>query len=78
METTTKSHMDFVAKMKAKMKVHLFGASSSPSYANYSLKQIATDYENEFGSEAAEFLRNDFYVDDGLRSTDSVEGANAC
>ena len=49
-----------------RMCVHLFGAVSSPGCANFGLKQIATDNEDEFGSDAADFLRKDFYVDDGL------------
>ena len=51
-----------------RMNVHLFGAASSPGCANYCLKQAANDYEEEFGSEPANFIRNDFYVDDGLKS----------
>ena len=49
-----------------RMCVHLFGAASSPGCAHFGLKQIATDNEDEFGSDAADFLRKDFYVDDGL------------
>jgi hypothetical protein len=58
-----------------RMKFHLFGAGSSPGCANYGLKQIANDYEEEFGTEAANFVRDDFYVDDGLKSVDSVSEA---
>ena len=58
-----------------RMTVHLFGAGSSPGCANYGLKQIANDYEEEFGTEAANFVRDDFYVDDGLKSVDSVSKA---
>lgn len=50
------------------MTVHLFGATSSPGCANFALKRIAKDNESEFGSKAADFLRRDFYVDDGLKS----------
>ena len=49
-----------------RMTVHLFGAGSSPGCANYGLKQIADDHEEEFGAEAASFVRDDLYVDDGL------------
>ncbi|XP_053381690.1 uncharacterized protein LOC123559085 [Mercenaria mercenaria] len=58
-----------------RMCVHLFGASSSPGCANFGLKQIAKDNELEFGEEVANFLRHNFYVDDGLKSVPSVEEA---
>ncbi|XP_038055961.1 uncharacterized protein LOC119727951 [Patiria miniata] len=57
------------------MNVHLFGAASSPGCANFGLKQIANSYEEECGSAAANFVRNDFYVDDGLRSVSTSEEA---
>lgn len=50
-----------------RMTVHLFGGSSSPSVANFTLKKTY-DNEQEFGSEAATFLQQYFYVDDGLKS----------
>ena len=46
-----------------RMTVHWFGAASSPA-----LKQTADDNEQEIGKNAAEFLRKNFYVDDGLKS----------
>ena len=58
-----------------RMKVHLFGAGSSPGCANFGLKRAADDGQAEFGEEAAEFIRRDFYVDDGLRSVPTVEKA---
>ena len=58
-----------------RMKVHLFGAGSSPGCANFALKKAADDGEEEFGTEAAEFIRNDFYVDDGLTSVPTVDEA---
>ena len=57
------------------MTVHLFGASSSPGCSNYGLKQAAQDGEAEFGTQAANFVRSNFYVDDGLASTPSVKQA---
>ena len=66
---TTKPPSEF------RMTVHLFGAGSSPGCANYGLKQIADDDEEEFGAEAASFARDDFYVDDGLKSVNSVSEA---
>ena len=58
-----------------RMCVHLFCAVSSPGCANYGLKQVASDSEDEFGSDVANFLRRDFYVDDGLKSLPTVEDA---
>ena len=66
---TTKPPSEF------RMTVHLFGAGSSPGCANYGLKQIANDHEEEFGIKAANFVRDDFYVDDGLKSVNSVSEA---
>ena len=55
-----------------RMRVHLFGAASSPACAIYGLKYIANKYDAEY-PQAAEFIRNDFYVDDGLVSVRTVE-----
>ena len=54
-----------------RMTVHLFGAISSPACANFALKQAAADREATF----ANFIRNDFYIDDGLKSAATVEEA---
>jgi hypothetical protein len=67
---TTKQPVEY------RMTVHLFGAGSSPGCANYGLKRIADDYEEECGSEAANFVRNNFYVDDGLKSVQTTEQAS--
>ncbi|KAK3754647.1 hypothetical protein QZH41_001706 [Actinostola sp. cb2023] len=56
-----------------RMTVHLFGATSSPGCSNYGLKKTANDCEEEFGTKVAEFIRNDFYVDDGLKSLPTEE-----
>ena len=58
-----------------RMTVHLFGAASSPGCSNFALKTTADDNEEKVGSAAAEFLRRDFYVDDGLKSVPTVEKA---
>lgn len=55
------------------MTVHLFGATSSPGCANFALKTTANQYESVCGKEAADFVRKDFYVDDGLKSVTTVE-----
>ena len=61
--------------VKFRMKVHLFGAASSPGCANYGLKKVAQDYCKEFESEVSSFITNDFYVDDGLKSVETVSQA---
>ena len=58
-----------------RMTVHLFGATSSPGCANIGLQTAADVYEEEFGNAAASFVRNDFYVDDGLKSVPSPNEA---
>ncbi|XP_028403933.1 uncharacterized protein LOC114526520 [Dendronephthya gigantea] len=57
------------------MTVHLFGAASSPGCSNFALKQTADDNERDIGERAAEFLRKNFYVDDGLKSVPSIDEA---
>lgn len=45
-----------------RMRVHLFGAASSPGCANFARG------EREFGPDAANFIKHDFYVNNGLKS----------
>jgi len=40
--------------------VHLFGATSLPGCANFALKRTASDYEGQHGTEAANFVKNNF------------------
>ena len=54
------------------MKVHIFGASSSPGCATFGLRKLAQDYSKTC-KEASDFVLNNFYVDDGLLSSDSRE-----
>ncbi|XP_064641922.1 uncharacterized protein LOC135496491 [Lineus longissimus] len=56
-----------------RMNVHLFGARSSPGCCSFGLKRIAQDNEQELGTEAADFIRHNFYVDDGLKSITTDE-----
>ena len=60
-----------------RMTVHLFGAASSPGCANLALKTTAEDNEKNLGSETADFLSKNFYVDDGLKYVKTVEEAIA-
>ncbi|XP_067950590.1 uncharacterized protein [Watersipora subatra] len=54
-------------KVTYRMKVHLFGAKSSPACATFELRYLTeTDGKQKL---AQEFITNNFYVDDGLTST---------
>ncbi len=57
-----------------RMKVHIFGAVSSPGCANYGLKYLANEYSQSHAL-GAQFITRDFYVDDGVTSADTVEKA---
>ncbi|XP_048846374.1 uncharacterized protein LOC125717469 [Brienomyrus brachyistius] len=57
-----------------RMRVHIFGAASSPGCANFAMKHLATKYEKEYPL-AASFILQNFYVDDGLISIDTAEQA---
>ncbi|XP_073728111.1 uncharacterized protein [Misgurnus anguillicaudatus] len=57
-----------------RMKVHLFGAVSSPGCANYGLRHIANEYSLSHPL-GAQFITRDFYVDDGVTSVETVEKA---
>ena len=57
-----------------RMRVHIFGAVSSPGCANYALRYIAEKFRN-VDCMAASFLERDFYVDDGVESKPTVSEA---
>ena len=50
------------------MQVHLFGATSSPSCANFGLRRTAEDNEEKFSRDVIETVKQNFYVDDCLKS----------
>ena len=58
-----------------KMLVHIFGAKVSPCCANRALKQTAEDNETKYGKFVTDVVRRNFYVDDLLKSTVTVEQA---
>ena len=58
-----------------RMTAHLFGATSSPGCANVGLKTTADDYETECGGQPANFVRDNFDVDDGLKSVSTPTNA---
>ena len=57
------------------MTVHLFGAVSSPACAKYALQRTADDNEDNYGTEVANTLRRNFYVDDVLKSASTEDKA---
>lgn len=58
------------------MKVHLFGAASSPGYANFGLKYLTTQDEGKFTPTTMKFIQMNFYVDDGLVNVGSEAEAS--
>lgn len=61
--------------MEYRMRAHPFGACSSPGCANFTLKHTADCFRETCGNDAAHFLQKNFYVDDGLVSTETKEEA---
>lgn len=57
------------------MIVHIFGAVSPPSCATFALLKTAEDNQNEYPAEVVDTVRQNFYVDDCLKSVSSVEQA---
>ena len=60
-----------------RMTVHLFGATSSPSCANFSVRKCAEDNVTEFRAQTINTIMNNFYVDDCLTSAATEEDAMA-
>ena len=58
-----------------RMRVHLFGAASSPGCANFGLKHLAAQGKSKFSPATVKFIQRNFYVDDGLTSVDSDQEA---
>lgn len=59
--------------MEYRMTVHLFGAASSPSCASYALRKNADDNQSEGLDEAVKSIKQNFYMDDCLKSS-ATEG----
>ena len=55
------------------MCVHASDGISSPSCSNYALKQTSVDNGKEFGTDAARTLRQNFYVDNKLKSSRGID-----
>ena len=57
------------------MEVQLFGATSSPSCANFALRKTAEDNRGDFPKDIINAVKRNFYVDDCLKSVKSSECA---
>ena len=67
---------DFTKKLEEyRMTVHLFGAVSSPSCANFAMRRNAEDHKHEFSPDVANTILRNFYVDDCLKSLSSSSAA---
>ena len=55
--------------------VHLFGAVSSPSCANFALRKTATDNESNYDEKVISTILKNFYVDNCLKSVQTVDEA---
>ncbi|XP_013856523.1 uncharacterized protein LOC106512453, partial [Austrofundulus limnaeus] len=58
-----------------RMTVHIFGAVSSPSCANYALRKTAADHAHSYNKQAIDTVYNNFYVDDCLKSVATEQEA---
>ncbi|KAL7882927.1 hypothetical protein SRHO_G00005850 [Serrasalmus rhombeus] len=56
-----------------RMTVHLFGATSSPSCANFALRKCAEDNRDRFGALGINTVLHNFYVDDCLKSAQKTK-----
>lgn len=58
-----------------RMVVHLFGATSSPSCANFALRKCAEDNKELFSQQVIETIMHSFYVNDCLGSVATEQEA---
>lgn len=54
-----------------RIRVHLFGAASSPGCSNFGLKHLALQGHGKFSKKPINSIQRSFYVDDGLISVKS-------
>ena len=59
------------------MTTHIFGATDSPSCANFCLKKAAEDHKGRFSVEAVSVVDKDFYIDDFEKSVRTVSEASS-
>jgi hypothetical protein len=58
-----------------RMTRHLFGATSSPSVANFCLRKTAELHQDEFNPVAIETVKRNMYVDDLMKSAKETSEA---
>ena len=58
-----------------RMCTHLFGATSSPAVALHALRKTADEHGGDDATEATNFVKSNFYIDDGICSTTSTASA---
>jgi len=58
-----------------RMNVHLFGNGPSPAVATYRLRRTTVDDDKKYGEEAKNFICRNCYVDEGLASLTTAQGA---
>ncbi|XP_068227672.1 uncharacterized protein [Palaemon carinicauda] len=58
-----------------RMRVHVFGNSTSPAVATLGLRKTAQASGKDFGNQVTQFVLRNFYVDDGLTSCTTKEEA---
>lgn len=56
-----------------RMKVHFFGATSSPECGNYGMKHLARGNSSNLYPLGSQFVMKDFYEDDGVTSIETEE-----
>lgn len=56
-----------------RMRVHVFGNSTSPAVAIYGLRRAPQQGEEQYGTHVRHLFERDFYVDDSLKSVSTVE-----
>ncbi|XP_068734824.1 uncharacterized protein [Montipora capricornis] len=59
------------------MTSHIFGASDSPSCANFCLKRAAEDNRGNFSEDVVNAVKKYFYVDDFIKSVKTVDEAKS-
>ena len=58
-----------------KITAHVFGGATSPSCSNFALRKTASDKRDEYLSYVTRYLETSFYVDDMLKSFQTVTEA---
>lgn len=58
-----------------RMRVHVFGNRPSPAVATLGLRKAAETAETKYEDHVTKFVRDNFYVDDGLTSCPNLEEA---